>query len=76
MPRAGFAPLAPLFERQLALTRVDNWDDAGVADFEAVSAEIRQAVELRYPDGRIVPEFLLHIEGDEAWFRWSDEPDK
>jgi hypothetical protein len=21
-----------------------------------------------------VPEFLLHIDGTEAWWRWSDEP--
>lgn len=75
-PTADFAPLTPLFERQLVVTRADNWDDAGVAELEAVHAEIRQAVELHYPDGRIVPEFLLHIEGDEAWFRWSDEPDR
>lgn len=26
------------------------------------------------PDGRPVPEFLLHIEGADAWLRWSDEP--
>ena len=23
---------------------------------------------------RNVPEFLLHIEGDTAWWRWNDEP--
>ncbi len=28
---------------------------------------------LTSPDGP-VPEFLLHIEGEQAWFRWSDEP--
>ncbi|MEV6847472.1 hypothetical protein [Actinoplanes sp. NPDC051411] len=32
------------------------------------------AVTLRYPEGNEVPEFLLHIQGDEAWWRWSDEP--
>ena len=26
------------------------------------------------PDGRPVPEFLLHVDGDDAWWRWSDEP--
>jgi hypothetical protein len=31
-------------------------------------------VALRYPDGTEVPEFLLHIDGNEAWRRWSDEP--
>ncbi|MDK0524423.1 hypothetical protein [Streptomyces sp. ML-6] len=24
--------------------------------------------------GGPVAEFLLHIEGDRAWFRWNDEP--
>ena len=73
-PTAEFAPLAPLFERDLAVSRADNWDDAGVADLEGVWAEIRKAVDLHYPDGRIVPEFLLHIDGTDAWFRWNDEP--
>ncbi|MBX6751337.1 MAG: hypothetical protein IRY85_17015 [Micromonosporaceae bacterium] len=30
--------------------------------------------DLRNPEGRDVPEFLLHIDGDQAWWRWSDEP--
>ncbi len=35
---------------------------------------IRTVVTLRYPEGHEVPEFLLHIDGDVAWWRWSDEP--
>jgi hypothetical protein len=35
--------------------------------------EVRRRVSLHAPGGP-VPEFLLHIEGDRAWFRWSDEP--
>jgi hypothetical protein len=35
---------------------------------------VADAVSLAYPDGRRVPEFLLHIDGLEAWWRWSDEP--
>jgi hypothetical protein len=23
--------------------------------------------------GALVPEFLLHIDGEDAWWRWSDE---
>jgi hypothetical protein len=30
-------------------------------------------VTLWYPDGREVPEFLLHLDGSVAWWRWSDE---
>ena len=48
-------------------------DDA-VDEWESAYAQVREAVTLHYPDGRVVPEFLLHIDGDEAWFRWSDEP--
>ncbi|GIJ13108.1 hypothetical protein Van01_63220 [Micromonospora andamanensis] len=43
---------------------------SGCAPYETV----RNAVTLRYPDGQEVPEFLLHLDGDEAWWRWSDEP--
>ncbi len=71
----AYAPLAELFDRQFRLTRADVWDQAGVAEFEDVNAAIRSEAQLHYPDGRSVPEFLLHIEGAEARFRWSDEPD-
>ena len=29
---------------------------------------------MTYPDGGHVPEFMLHMAGDKAWWRWSDEP--
>ena len=74
-PTAEFALWAGLFERDLALVRADSWDEVGVADFEEVQAAIRQALQLRYPDGRTVPEFLLHVDGSTAWFRWNAEPD-
>ncbi|WP_428962730.1 hypothetical protein [Micromonospora fluostatini] len=35
---------------------------------------IRAVVTMTYPDGRPVAEFMLGIEGDEASFRWHDEP--
>ncbi|MGW0418996.1 hypothetical protein [Streptomyces sp. NPDC003015] len=35
--------------------------------------EVRRRMSLHAPGGP-VPEFLLHIEGDRVWFRWSDEP--
>ena len=40
----------------------------------AAYENIRSEVRLCYPDGRVVPEFLLHIRGEDAWWRWSDEP--
>jgi hypothetical protein len=70
-PVAGFEEVRPLFEEELR--RLDHLDD-DPAPWEAAYRRIRQAVCLLAPDGRPVPEFLLHIEGDNAWWRWSDEP--
>jgi hypothetical protein len=70
-PAPGFEAIRPLFEQELrALERID--DDPG--SWEAAYDRIRVAVSLLYPDGRPVPEFLLHVDGDDAWWRWSDEP--
>lgn len=69
-PAPGFEEVRPLFEEELGrLDRVD--DDSG--PWEAAYRRIRQAVCLVAPDGRPMPEFLLHIDGDHAWWRWSDE---
>jgi len=69
-PRDGFDDVRPLFAEELrALHAVDDDPDAAETAYDA----IRSTVTLRYPDGTEVPEFLLHIEGDEAWWRWSDE---
>lgn len=66
----AFEPLRELFARELALTERDgegHWDE-----WERAYGEIRRRVSLTSPDGP-VPEFLLHIDGDTAWFRWSDK---
>ena len=42
--------------------------------WQAVQHKIRQTTWMSYPDGSPVPEFLLHIDGSEAWWRWSNEP--
>ncbi|MFE2061311.1 hypothetical protein ACFXDH_02765 [Streptomyces sp. NPDC059467] len=64
----GFPGVRDLFARELVLAEDEDWDA-----WEEVHAEISRRVSLISPDGP-VPEFLLHIEGDRAWFRWSDEP--
>ena len=70
-PAPGFERIRPPFAQELrALEHMD--DDPG--SWEAAYDRIRAAVSLLYPDGRPVPEFLLHVEGDDAWWRWSDEP--
>ncbi|MEV0179765.1 hypothetical protein AB0I54_10760 [Streptomyces sp. NPDC050625] len=68
-PGPAFGSVRELFARELALAdRDDDWEL-----WEEAYEEIRRRVSLSSPDGP-VPEFLLHIEGDRAWFRWSDEP--
>lgn len=67
----GFEAVRPLFEEELrALEHID--DDVG--SWEAAYARIRKAVTLLYPEGGPVPEFLLHVDGEDAWWRWADEP--
>ncbi|WP_406182801.1 hypothetical protein [Streptomyces canus] len=67
----GFAGVRELFARELALVEED--DEERRQEWEDAYDEVRRRVSLHGPGGP-VPEFLLHIEGDRAWFRWSDEP--
>ncbi|MDQ0766413.1 hypothetical protein QFZ32_000924 [Streptomyces canus] len=67
----GFAGVRELFARELALVEED--DEERQQQWEEAYDEVRRRVSLHAPGGP-VPEFLLHIEGDRAWFRWSDEP--
>ncbi|MFF0010999.1 hypothetical protein [Streptomyces sp. NPDC005374] len=71
--RAGpaFGAVEQLFARELALLEADV--EERQEEWGAVYEEIERRVSLVAPDGP-VPEFLLHIQGDRAWFRWSDEP--
>ncbi|MBC8141478.1 MAG: hypothetical protein H7Y38_08565 [Armatimonadetes bacterium] len=53
-------------------------EDEPEVDYEALDAAYEQmkadGVQLVAPEGVPVAEFLLHIVGDDAWFRYSDEP--
>ena len=71
MPAAGRAlrPAAPA-EELLRLNRIDDDAESWEQAYDAVLA----VVTLWNPQGHEVPEFLLHIDGREAWWRWSDEP--
>lgn len=68
VPAAGFAEVKPLFERELALTEEEDWEE-----FDSVIREINDLLQLVAPTGPVA-EFLLHVEGDQASFRWLDEP--
>ncbi|MFE7957516.1 hypothetical protein [Streptomyces sp. NPDC057413] len=64
----AFDSVRALFERELELADAEDW-----AGWERVLDDIDRAVTLHAPHGPVAA-FLLHIEGDRAWFRWSDEP--
>ncbi|GGT08776.1 hypothetical protein GCM10010156_77130 [Planobispora rosea] len=67
-PGPAFAAVKPLFDRDLELMESQDW-----SEWEEAYAAIRKEVSLVAPSGPAA-EFLLHIEKDEAWFRWSDTP--
>lgn len=68
-PLPGFEQFRALFaEQEQAL---DQQDDART---DLLYTRIRAALSMTFPDGRVVPEFLLHIHADgAAGFRWHDE---
>ncbi|AXX30822.1 hypothetical protein KCV87_02790 [Actinosynnema pretiosum subsp. pretiosum] len=66
--RAGpaFDGVAPLFARVRELAdRGEEWSE--------VYARIEAEVELVSPEGPVA-EFLLHLDGGRAWFRFGEEP--
>ncbi|MEV7289653.1 hypothetical protein AB0O01_34745 [Streptomyces sp. NPDC093252] len=70
-PGPAYEGVRELFARELSLSRLDS--DTQWAAWEQTYDAISRRVTLSSPDGP-VPEFLLHIDGESAWFRWSDEP--
>ncbi|MFJ3794640.1 hypothetical protein [Kitasatospora sp. NPDC090091] len=64
----AFADWKPLFDREIALLEEEDWDR-----WEPIVDEISCKLILAAPAGPVA-EFLLHIDGGQAWFRWSDEP--
>ena len=69
VPRDEFAALQPLFdhERELA-ANLDRDPAAWARAYRRLRGEVR----LIKPDGHQVPEFLLHIDGNRAWWRCGD----
>ena len=66
-PTAEFESVKHLFDRELALLNENRMDE-----YEAAYDEIDElGLHLSPPEGQpIISEFLLHIEGDAAWFRY------
>lgn len=75
-PTEAFEPVRPIFEAELRALRAseDGDTDGEVTAWERAYLEVRAAVVLIDPDGQPASEFLLHVDGDEAWWRWTDEP--
>jgi len=70
----AFEVVRPLFIAELAASGVEPGDEA--PDWEAADTayeQIRAATVLHAPGGPVA-EFLMHVRGNEAWWRWSDEP--
>lgn len=67
IPTVAFDAVKHLFERELQLLEDEAWDE-----WEVVYAEIT-ALNLRLVDlasEQVIDEFLLHIDGRDAWFRY------
>ncbi|MFD9359048.1 hypothetical protein [Streptomyces sp. NPDC060031] len=69
-PEPGFAEVKPWFDAVLAAVEAEAYDER----FDAAYASIAESLTLLSPAGPVA-EFLLHIEGGAAWFRWIEEPD-
>lgn len=74
-PTSAFEAVRPLFEAEQAAfeadeaVRMSGQLDAGLQD-EAYKAIDALKLRLVANDGQIIDTLLLHIEGNEAWFRY------
>ena len=64
----GLERFRALFEQELAAIDGDDMETA-----DAIYGRKRERLRLTYPNGGDVPEFMLHIQGERAWWRWHDE---
>lgn len=68
VPGPGFAEVKPWFDESAAFLDAEDYES-----FERAYDRIDGALTLVSPRGPVA-EFLLHIRGDRASFRWSEEP--
>ncbi|WP_299532722.1 hypothetical protein [uncultured Streptomyces sp.] len=62
-----------LFARELDLSQRFEEDERILAEWDEVCGAVNALLTLHRPDGAPVADFLLHIEGDRAAFRWADD---
>ncbi|MFK0258512.1 hypothetical protein [Streptomyces sp. NPDC090445] len=64
----AFAEFRPWFDEALAALEDEDFER-----FDEVYDSMTRTLSLVSPSGPVA-EFLLHIQGDAAWFRWSNTP--
>jgi hypothetical protein len=69
--RDGFFTLAPMFTREHTLAQKVTQDPLR---WWSAHRRLRAEIRLLRPDGHDVPEFLLHIAGDHASWRYPEAP--
>lgn len=72
-PEAEFAEFKDAFAEELALVEGGDFDQ-NLARWEKLYLAIQDRLRLQGPDGVAVAEYVLHIDGERAWFRFSDQP--
>ncbi|MGW6709007.1 hypothetical protein ACWGDE_29520 [Streptomyces sp. NPDC054956] len=71
-PEPDFEQVRPWFEAVQTLM-AEEIDDEGFGEsFDSAYAPIAEELTFVTPAGLPASDFLLHIDGGEAWFRWSD----
>ena len=70
--RTGFEAIEPFLVEDLKFLELSDPDGDDVERWEQLSDTYLAGTTLMKPSGEAVAEFLLHIEGDEAWWRSSD----
>jgi hypothetical protein len=66
--QAHVEPMPAFDEVKHLFIELETNEDA----WAAATAQIRATLTLESPDGKPVAEYLLHIDGESAWWRWTD----
>lgn len=68
-PRPGLERYRALFDAEWAASQAEDWEAA-----DRIYGQFQRELRLVDANGVEVAEFLLHIQGRDAWWRWSYEP--
>lgn len=75
-PTPAFERFRERFDAERRLIEETTFDSIEEVEArESIQRSLRaDGLCLRRPDGTAVAEFMLHVDDDRAWFRYSDEP--